>query len=362
MLDEPRPLQSLTLPALVTALAVAVLAGFVTFGGLAQTMNLAWGLWTAEGLVFFGLPFVVVRRAGLLPLRLGGLDAGTPRGLGLGFAFGAINYFAWAVPLMALAQAFFPQRVVELFDSSAIFKHQTPVETVLLAVGVSVAAPLCEEFFFRGVLQPGLLEKLEPPTAVVVSAFVFAFFHLDPVGFLARFEMGVVFGLLAWRSGSLWPSIGAHAANNLVSTALFFAAGGDTEGDLAWWVPSLSFAVGNAGLALLVRLSAGKLESPRPAAIVEAPPPSWGRLVGPWLLGAAVLVGGLLAVDWRGVQLGFVDALVTLDRDARKDERLWALRDQARRGEIPLDEYRAYRTALSKRPEATPGAPDAGVR
>lgn len=363
MLDAPVPPRSTSLPALVTALAVGVLAAFVTVGGLAQTMNLAWGLWTAEALVFFGLPYMVLRGAGVDPLRLSGLDAGTPRSAGLGFLVGAANYAAWAIPLMALAQALFPHRVVELFDSSAIFKHQTPVETVLLALGVSIAAPVCEEFFFRGVLQPGLSEKLAPPTAIVVTAFVFAFFHLDPVGFLARFEMGVVFGLLAWRSGSLWPSIATHSANNLVSTIIFFASGGaDTEGELDWWVPVIFLVVGNAALLLLIRVAAGKLESPRPAALVQRPPPSFFRLVAPWFAAGLVLLGGLVAVDWRGVQLGFIDASLSLGRDARKDEQLWALRAKARRGEISIDEYRSYRKALSSQPEPAPAEPDAGVR
>ena len=59
------------------------------------------------------------------------------------------------------------------------------------------------------------------PTAragLVTTAFVFSAFHLDPVGFLARFELGLLFGLFFFRTGSLWPGIAAHAANNLVST------------------------------------------------------------------------------------------------------------------------------------------------
>jgi membrane protease YdiL (CAAX protease family) len=363
VLDAPIPQRTVALPALVTALAVGVLAAFVTVGGVAQTMNLAWGLWTAEAFVFFALPYVVVRRAGLVPLRLSGLDTGTPRAALWGFVIGAVNYAAWALPLMALAQVVFPRRVVELFDSAAIFKHQTPVETALLVLGVSIAAPLCEEFFFRGVLQQGLSEKLAPPTAIVVVAFVFALFHFDPVGFLARFEMGVVFGLLAWRSGSLWPSIFAHAANNLVSTVIFFlSVGADREGELDGWVPVSFLVVGNALLVVLVRLAAGKLTSPRPAAVVEAPAPPLWRLVGPWSLAGAVLVGALLAVDLRGVQLGFIDASLSLKHEARQDAQLWALRAKARRGDISLDAYREYRAALARRFEPGVGAQDAGVK
>ncbi len=359
-MHEPAPTpRAAALPPLVVGLAFAVMAAFVTAGALAQTANVAWGLWVAEAFVFFGLPFIAVRRAGIAPLRLAGLDAGTGRSVGLGLLIGAVNYAAWAVPLMALAQLAFPPRVVELFDSSIIFRHQTPTETAALVLGVSLAAPVCEEFFFRGVLQAGLSERLAPPTAVVVTAFVFALFHLDPVGFLARFEMGVVFGLLAWRSGSLWPAIAAHAANNLVSTLIFFASGGpEADGELSGWVPLAFLVLGNAALVGLVRLSTGKLDSPRPAALVEEAPPGWPRLLGPWLLALALLVGGLAAVDHRGMQLGFIDASVPLTPEARKDPRLWAARAQARAGTLPLDQYRAQRQALA----LAPGEADAGVR
>ncbi|GMU59736.1 MAG: hypothetical protein AMXMBFR34_14990 [Myxococcaceae bacterium] len=345
--DDPRPPRQTALPVLVVAVAVGVLAAFVSVGALAQRLNLAWGLWVTEALIFLGLPYVVLSRWGVDPARMSGADTGTAKGVGLAFTLGALNYFAWAVPLMAAAQAFFPKRVVELFDSSAIFKHQTPVELAVLVAGVGVAAPVCEEFLFRGVLQRGLMGKLQPPAAIVVTALVFAAFHLDPVGLLARFEMGVVFGLLAWRSGSLWPSVAAHAANNLVSSALFFASGGDTEEQLPLWIPLACLAVGNALLFLVARLSRGKLDSPRPAELVLGERRSFFRLAAPWLLGAVLALGFLLAVDARGVRLGVFDALHPLLGDARKDPALWELRGKARSGEVPLAEYEAFRKALA---------------
>ncbi|MEW5737799.1 MAG: type II CAAX endopeptidase family protein [Myxococcota bacterium] len=348
------------LPALVTAVAVAVLAAFVTLGGVAQTLNLAWGLWVTEALVFLGLPWVVLTWWGVDSRRMAGADTGSGKSAALGFALGALNYFAWAVPLMAAAQAFFPAKVVELFDSSALFKHQTPVETALLVAGVGVAAPVCEEFLFRGVLQRGLMERLQPSTAIVVTSLVFAAFHFDPVGFLARFEMGVLFGLLAWRSGSLWPSVAAHAANNLVSSALFFASGGDTEGALPLWVPLTSLAVGNALLFLVARLAEGRLAAPQPAEIMVGERRPLLRLLGgwaaAWLLSSAVII----ALDARGASLGLFDAMHPVPHEHRKDARLWELRGKARAGEAPVEEYRAYRISLAA-DGGPPLAPDGGV-
>jgi membrane protease YdiL (CAAX protease family) len=338
----------ITLPMRVTALSLGVLAAFVTVGGVAQSLNLAWGLWFAEVFLFFGVPWVALSLWGVDPARLSGLDTGTGRAVGFGFAVGALNYAAWAVPLMAAAQGVFPKRLVELFDSSTIFKHQTPLEIAVLLAGVGLAAPVCEELFFRGAIQRGLMARLPPPTAIVVTALVFAAFHLDPVGFLARFEMGVVFGLLAWRSGSLWPSIAAHAANNLVSSAIFLAAGKDADRDMPWWVPLVMLAVGNALLVAVVRFGSQWLTSPRPAEVVLRPAKAWPRLIAPWLGAAVVLVAGLLLVDLRGARLGLIDAMHPLARDQRKDEGLWKLRAEARRGEATIEEYEAYREKLGK--------------
>jgi membrane protease YdiL (CAAX protease family) len=344
--SERSPRQA-ALPALVTAVAVGVLAAFVTVGGGAQMLNLAWGLWVTEILIFLGLPWAAVSSWGVDARRMSGADSGSTRSLAIGFALGALNYFAWAVPLMAAAQAVFPAKVVKLFASSTLFEHQTPLETAVLVAGVGLAAPVCEEFLFRGVLLRGLMERFPPPTAVVITALMFAGFHLDPVGFLARFEMGVLFGLLAWRAGSLWPSAAAHAANNLVSSAIYFAAGADAEAEAPVWLPLTSLLVGNAALLLIARLARGKLRVPQPAAIVIGPPRPFLHLLAPWVLGGAVLLAGLLAVDLRGVKLGLFDATHPLPSEVRKNSALWELRAKARGGEVELQQYEAFRLSLA---------------
>ncbi|MFY0575972.1 CPBP family intramembrane glutamic endopeptidase [Cystobacter fuscus] len=108
---------------------------------------------------------------------------------------------------------------------SGIFLGQSPVELVFIVAGLGIGAPLCEEFFFRGVFFRGLLARGGPPwRALFFSAALFSAFHLDRMGFVSRLELGLLFGWLLWRTGSLWPGILAHAANNLVSTVLFFSS------------------------------------------------------------------------------------------------------------------------------------------
>lgn len=76
---------------------------------------------------------------------------------------------------------------------------------------------LFEETFFRGGMQ-NLLHRMtsRPWMAVIVTAFVFSAIHFSYYGFIPRFALGVVLGLLFQYSGSLWMAILGHFLNNAV--------------------------------------------------------------------------------------------------------------------------------------------------
>jgi membrane protease YdiL (CAAX protease family) len=321
-------------------LTVLVFGTFVAAGSPVQLANLAVGVWFTEVLCFLGLPFAALQVLGRDPVRETALDSTTLRAVGLAFLVGCANYLAWAVPLMAAMQAVLPRKVLELFDGSKVFEHQSGPELGALVLGLSLAAPFCEEFFFRGVLQRALMKKLEPSMAVVLSALIFSAFHLDPVGFLARFELGVVFGLLAWRSGSIWPGIAAHAANNLMASALFLSSTGKhDDGPMEWKVLLGLLVGGNVLLALAIKLAEGRLGSPRPGSDEGREPVFFVRAALPWVVAGTITVGALLALDWRGVQLRLYEQLNPLPKKIATDPDLEALRKKARSGEVPLNDY-----------------------
>jgi uncharacterized protein len=85
----PRP----SLPFTVTWTVFALLS-FLVVGGTAQMMQLAWGLWFSEIVVFCGLAVIGFQINRLAPLRAMGLQRFDARTFGLGFAFGLINYAA----------------------------------------------------------------------------------------------------------------------------------------------------------------------------------------------------------------------------------------------------------------------------
>jgi membrane protease YdiL (CAAX protease family) len=127
---------------------------------------------------------------------------------------------------------------------------------------------LCEELFFRGALQTGLLRRLSPASAIAMTAVLFVAFHgqfgLGP----GRLVGGLALGWLAWRTGSLWPGVLAHALNNAL---VYFAwtisepASGPASHDEVMTTGIIALAVGLLAFALLA-LAARRWLPPAPAA------------------------------------------------------------------------------------------------
>jgi membrane protease YdiL (CAAX protease family) len=81
----------------------------------------------------------------------------------------------------------------------------------------AVIAPFVEEIFFRGFLLQGFRMKYGGVTGILLSSFIFAAAHLDPVAFIPTFVLGCVLAYMYHRSNSLWPGIIFHAAINSFS-------------------------------------------------------------------------------------------------------------------------------------------------
>ena len=343
MIDTPPPEQPQG-PALhfTVAWTVFVMLTFLAVGVLSQLMYPAWGMWFSEIIVLLGFSVIGYQLLGLRPLRAMGLQRFDGRAFGVGFALGLLNYLAWAVPLLALTEAVFPKEMLDRADSSYLFLRAGPVELAVLVLAVGIAAPLGEEFFFRGFLQRGLELHRGAPRAIVLTALAFSAFHLDVVGLTVRFELGVLFGLLAWRSGSLWPSLGAHSAHNVISIALLLANPQAERGaaSVGWFTPLVLLVLGNAALFAVVRLSSGWLKVAEPMDWVATPErTSPARLFLPWLIAGVVALALLLAVDLRGVQLNLLDVKLQTGKAASERPEVKELRAKVRRGDAELGDY-----------------------
>ena len=85
---------------------------------------------------------------------------------------------------------------------------------------LAIATPVTEEIFFRGFVFAGLTPRLGVGWAMVVSAVVFSLFHLSVGVLMPVFITGLLLVWLYQRTGSLWPSICAHAGQNALAVAI----------------------------------------------------------------------------------------------------------------------------------------------
>ncbi len=75
---------------------------------------------------------------------------------------------------------------------------------------IAVAAPILEEWLFRGIILKALLKKYSPWKAILISAVVFGVFHLNPWQFLYATVLGIYLGYIYWKTGSLFYPILIH--------------------------------------------------------------------------------------------------------------------------------------------------------
>lgn len=75
-------------------------------------------------------------------------------------------------------------------------------------------APLVEELVYRGYVLQTLLSKMKVFWASILSAGIFACFHLEFSSVIPLFILGLIMNYIFIKNKSIWPSIIFHAFNN----------------------------------------------------------------------------------------------------------------------------------------------------
>ena len=131
-----------------------------------------------------------------------------------------------------------------------MLKRNTVQDLFLNLVLVAVFAGIGEELLFRGVLQRLFIKLFKNPWAgILVTAFIFSAIHLQFYGFIPRFILGILLGLIYWYSGSLWPAIIAHFAYDAFAVVMiwFNPALADQE--------SVTVSLGNKSIVAAISLA-----------------------------------------------------------------------------------------------------------
>ncbi len=128
-------------------------------------------------------------------------------------AFGAVGLYV----IVSLALALLPESWMAEYGEAMLLGAETGL---IPAFAVAVSAPLAEELVFRGIIQPRLERAMPVWIAVVLQAALFGLIHGTPVQIGYAFVMGLLFGYIRHRTGSILPTIAAHAAFNAMNDPL----------------------------------------------------------------------------------------------------------------------------------------------
>ena len=79
---------------------------------------------------------------------------------------------------------------------------------------VAIFAPIFEEWLCRGMVLRGLLTKMKPANAIIISALFFAVIHANPWQALNAFLIGLTMGYVYYKTGSLILTMIMHFVNN----------------------------------------------------------------------------------------------------------------------------------------------------
>jgi membrane protease YdiL (CAAX protease family) len=260
-LPTPRPLGAVVLTAF--AWSVLVLVAALATPAAGGTLGLALGM-----LLGFG-------GAGTLAARAMPPPADARIGLA-GFAPRLVLPLVLLLPAVLLLSELDNRVAVHLFDGVEPQRTEStlgPLDTLEWVLFGVLLRPVLEEFFFRGVVQQGVVSALGTGGGVVLTALLFALvrtslfandaYHATSIG-LQALALGVLLGFVRLASGSILAGVlvlcGSEALGILSLTLREevpipgFNAGG-RETPLAW-LASAGLSVA-AGVALLSRAARG---------------------------------------------------------------------------------------------------------
>lgn len=105
---------------------------------------------------------------------------------------------------------------------SKLLKMESLLDYILNLVVIALLAGVGEELLFRGVIQKELSNYLSPAASILIGAFIFAAFHLEIMGFLPKFLIGLVLGYAYYASKTVLLPIIIHTLNNGLQVTLLY--------------------------------------------------------------------------------------------------------------------------------------------
>lgn len=170
--------------------------------------NLYYGAMSVGLLLSTIIMLLIIHATGLFRLRLSLFRSISRRPLFLSTALvftsmWVLNIFVQWFPLEDMMQ-----------DTFSGISHN-----VLGALSISLFGPILEEVMFRGAIQGYITRKTgKPVLAIIVASLIFGIFHINPIQVVYASLLGMIFGWIYYRTGSLLSVIVGHVLNNTIAT------------------------------------------------------------------------------------------------------------------------------------------------
>jgi len=100
------------------------------------------------------------------------------------------------------------------------FTQTTGWNGAIIALYAATVASFTEELLIRGFILRGLLRRWHPIIAIGLASVLFSLTHSSPFFMAAAFLPGVWWGIIMWRTNSIWPAIACHAFGNIALALL----------------------------------------------------------------------------------------------------------------------------------------------
>lgn len=159
-------------------------------------------------------------------------------------SFPSIFTFIWGIgfaisifPLMSFLEQLiikfpWPAQIREMADAQKLANESlltqflninSSADFILAIVTMGVFAGFFEELFFRGAIQTILFDKLKNHRiAILITGITFGVFHQNFYQFIPIAFIGILFGIIFYRSQNLWVTIFIHIFYNSSQVVLYY--------------------------------------------------------------------------------------------------------------------------------------------
>jgi len=136
---------------------------------------------------------------------------------------------------------------------------------------LALTPAICEELLFRGYVQRQAERGMGVLGGILFSGVIFGAYHLRLSQILPLSVLGIFLAYLVWRTGSLWPAVVVHFANNALAVALGAYISQRPELDLVdieqmdipWYVLMLGLSIFAAAIVGMERTATRHLDQRR---------------------------------------------------------------------------------------------------